>query len=267
MHLSPKEIDKLMLHNAGFLAQKRYARGLKLNYVETMALISAQVLEFIRDGNTVAQLMEKGKHILGFADVLPGVERMIPEVQVEGTFPDGTKLVTIHQPICRENGDEKLALYASGLTRSDEQPPVPNSLASFTYEGMIRDPGATVTVVGDIELNGGRTVTKLNVTNHGDRPVQVGSHYPFFETNPALEFDRALAYGKRLDIPAGTAVRFEPGETKEVQLVKIGGSKTVYGGNALISGQLGEAAQNVAQAVQKAVSQGFSHREAQSEEK
>ena len=92
MHLSPKEIDKLILHNAGFLAQKRYARGLELNYVESMALISSQLLEFIRDGDSVLSLMEKGKSILGFSDVMPAVASMIKEVQVEGTFKDGTKL-------------------------------------------------------------------------------------------------------------------------------------------------------------------------------
>ena len=99
MHLAPREIDKLMLHQAGFLAQKRLARGLRLNYVEAMALIAAQLLEFIRDGRSVAELMDLGRRILGRADVLDGIAGMIDEVQVEGTFPDGTKLVTVHEPI------------------------------------------------------------------------------------------------------------------------------------------------------------------------
>ena len=99
MHLTPREIDKLMLHQAGALAQKRLARGLRLNYVEAVALIAAQLLEFIRDGRTVAELMDLGRRFLGRADVLEGVPEMIDEVQVEGTFPDGTKLVTIHRPI------------------------------------------------------------------------------------------------------------------------------------------------------------------------
>ena len=117
MRLSPRDIDKLVLHNAGFVAQKRYARGLKLNYPEATALVAAQLLEFIRDGERVAVLMDKGKQLLGIDDVLPGVPEMLHEVQVEGTFPDGTKLVTVHQPICREAGDAELALYGSGLTR------------------------------------------------------------------------------------------------------------------------------------------------------
>jgi len=90
MHLSPHEIDKLLLHNAGFLAQKRLARGLRLNYPETVALISTVVLEFIRDGKSVAELMNLGRQLLGRNQVMPGVAEMIHDVQVEGTFPDGS---------------------------------------------------------------------------------------------------------------------------------------------------------------------------------
>ena len=95
MHLSPRDIDKLILHGAGFLAQKRLARGLRLNYPEAVALISAQILELIRDGQSVAELMDLGRRMLGRAQVLPGVPELIAEVQVEGTFPDGT-LSLIH---------------------------------------------------------------------------------------------------------------------------------------------------------------------------
>ena len=232
MHLSPKEIDKLILHNAGFLAQKRYARGLRLNYPEAVALIAAQLLEFIRDGNAVAALMDKGKQLLGTNDVLPGVSAMVGEVQVEGTFPDGTKLVTVHHPICRAEGDPDLALYGSGLART-QSPWSPDNTISAT-------PGATTPLAEPIALNADRETITLSVTNTGDRPVQVGSHYAFFEVNPALSFDREKAYGFRLNIPSGTAARFEPGETKTVSLVAIAGRRTVYGGNALISGQLDE---------------------------
>ena len=91
MHLSPREIEKLMLHNAGAVAQKRLARGLKLNHPEAVALIAAQLLEFIRDGRTVAELMDLGRQFLGRRQVMEGVAEMLDEVQVEGTFPDGTK--------------------------------------------------------------------------------------------------------------------------------------------------------------------------------
>src|SRR5436190_18163478 len=115
MHLTPREIEKLMLHNAGFLAQKRLARGLRLNHPEAVALIAAQLLEFIRDGKTVAELMNLGRKFLGRSQVMSGVPEMIYDVQVEGTFPDGSKLVTVHHPIAAENGDLVLALYGSFL--------------------------------------------------------------------------------------------------------------------------------------------------------
>ena len=99
MHLNPREIDKLLLHQAGVLAQKRLARGLRLNLPEAVALLATQILELIRDGRSVAELMDLGRHILGRAQVMYGVPEMVAEVQVEGTFPDGTKLVTVHQPI------------------------------------------------------------------------------------------------------------------------------------------------------------------------
>jgi urease subunit gamma len=99
MHLTPREQEKLLIFTAAEVARRRRGRGLKLNHPEAMALITAEILEGIRDGRTVAQLMEAGQHILTREDVMEGVPEMIDEIQVEGTFPDGTKLVTIHQPI------------------------------------------------------------------------------------------------------------------------------------------------------------------------
>src|SRR3954463_9345076 len=119
MHLSPREIEKLMLHNAGSLAQKRLARGLRLNYPEAIALIAAVTLELIRDGHSVAKLMDLGRKLLGRRQVMAGVPEMIHEVQVEGTFPDGTKLVTVHHPVAAEDGDLGLALYGSFLPVPD----------------------------------------------------------------------------------------------------------------------------------------------------
>ena len=231
MHLSPREIDKLLLHNAGFLAQKRLARGVRLNYPESVALIATQLLELIRDGKSVADLMDLGRRFLGRNQVMPGVPEMIAEVQVEGTFPDGTKLVTVHHPISAENGDLKLALYGSFL-------PVPE-LKVFVRDAEL-EPGAYDILAGEIILNPDRETVSIEVANLGDRPVQVGSHYHFIETNAFLEFDRAQAYGKRLDIPAGTAVRFEPGETKTVKLVAIAGNRVIRGGNNLASGAVSD---------------------------
>src|SRR6185295_5468914 len=105
MRLVPREIDKLILHQAGVLAQKRLARGLRLNYPEAVALLATQLLELVRDGRSVAELMDIGRTILGRYQVMDGVPEMLAEVQVEGTFPDGTKLVTVHHPIVADHGD------------------------------------------------------------------------------------------------------------------------------------------------------------------
>ena len=235
MHLTPRELDKLILHQAGFLAQKRLARGLRLNYVEAVALIATQLLEFIRDGRSVAELMDLGRRFLGTGDVLDGIADMVDEVQVEGTFPDGTKLVTVHHPIVGERGDHELALYGSFLA-----PPATDRTGGPPAAGLAGPPGEVMTPDGAITLNEDRDAVSLTVANTGDRPIQVGSHYHFFETNRALAFDRRAAYGRRLDIPAGTAVRFEPGESKTATLVPIAGARVVRGGNAWASGPVDE---------------------------
>jgi len=238
MHLSPRELDKLILHQAGFLAQKRLARGLRLNYPEAIALIASVILEFIRDGRSVAELMNLGRQLLGRNQVMAGVAEMIHDVQVEGTFPDGSKLVTVHHPIAGVDGNLALALHGSFL-------PVPDASVFKTLAEEVI-PGSTEIRPGEIELNTGRATAEIPVTNLGDRPIQVGSHYHFIETNAALKFDRSAAYGRRLDIPAGTAVRFEPGETKTVRLVDIAGKRIVRGGNNLSDGKVSEAGRKAA---------------------
>jgi urease subunit gamma/beta len=250
MHLSPRETEKLMLHQAGVLAQKRLARGRRLNYPEAVALIACQLLEMIRDGRSVAELMDLGRQFLGRRQVMAGVAQMIAEVQVEGTFPDGTKLVTVHHPIAAEDGDLELALYGSFL-------PVPDLSLFGEMEDPADLPGSCITVEGEITLNEGREVVTLDVTNRGDRPIQVGSHYHFVETNPRLSFDRGQAYGKRLDIPAGTAVRFEPGETKSVVLVEITGNRVIRGGNNLADGAVSDEGKQ--QTMDRVIDQDYGH--------
>ncbi len=208
MLLTPTELERLTIFTAAELARRRRARGLRLNHPEAVALIADEILEGARDGRTVAELMGLGSTILTAADVLPGVPAMMPMLQVEGVFPDGTKLVTVHDPI-----------------RPTEGAPADTLL-----------PGEIIPAAGDIELGAGKRRATVSVVNTGDRPVQVGSHYHFFETNRALEFDRAAAFGLRLDIPAGTATRFEPGQAREVTLVAFGGSGVVTGLNALTGG-------------------------------
>jgi len=228
MHLTPHELDKLTLHQAGFLAQKRLARGLRLNHPEAVALIATQIMEFIRDGRRVAELMDLGRRFLGRGDVMDGVAELVHEVQIEGTFPDGTKLVTVHNPIVAEHGDLELALYGSFLPVPVRRAEVERTRTDATGDAR---PGEILCAGGDIVANEGRDTAKLSVTNTGDRPIQVGSHYHFVETNSALMFDRKAAHGMRLDIPAGTAVRFEPGETKTVPVVAIAGRRVIRGGN------------------------------------
>ena len=219
MNLSPREKDKLLIFTAALVAERRRARGLKLNYPEAVALISAAILEGARDGRTVAELMSYGATLLGADDVMEGVAELIPKVQVEATFPDGTKLVTVHLPI---RGSQGLA------------------------------PGAIEPQEGvGIAINEARATVRVSVANTGDRPIQVGSHYHFFETNPALAFERAASRGFRLNIPAGTAVRFEPGQTREVELVAYAGERVVHGFRGEVMGQLDSAGKKVRAAARK----------------
>jgi urease subunit gamma/beta len=206
MELTPREKDKLLLFTAALLAERRKARGLKLNYPEAVAYLSAAILEGARDGRTVAELMAYGTELLTTEDVMDGVPEMIHSVQVEATFPDGTKLVTVHAPIAPSDRVK---------------------------------PGEVLVEDGRHQLNAGRTPIEVEVKNRGDRPIQVGSHYHFFETNPALEFDRAAARGYRLNIPAGTAVRFEPGQSRKVELVPFAGDRIVHGFRGAVMGPLG----------------------------
>jgi urease subunit gamma/beta len=208
MLLTPTELERLTIFNAAELARRRRARGLKLNYPEAVAIIADEILEGARDGRSVADLIGFGSTILTTDDVLPGIAAMMAITQVECAFPDGTKLVTVHEPIRPAPGAEPDAEH----------------------------PGWVQAKEGHIELNAGRRATKITAVNTGDRPIQIGSHFHFFEVNKALEFDRAAAFNMRLDIPAGTAMRFEPGATKEVSLVEFGGHGELTGLNNLTDG-------------------------------
>jgi urease subunit gamma/beta len=228
MLLTPTELERLTIYTAAELARKRRAKGLKLNHPEATAIIADEILEGAREGRSVADLIGFGSTLLTSDDVMPGVADLMPVLQVEATFPDGTKLVTVHDPI--RPGRQK----------------APARVA----------PGEIITPDGEIELNRGRRKATLKARNTGDRPIQVGSHYHFFEANKALEFDRAAAFGMHLDIPAGTAVRFEPGEAKEVALTEFGGTGEIFGLNNLTDGATkGEKAK--AGALKKAREKGF----------
>jgi urease subunit gamma/beta len=219
MLLTPTELERLTIFTAAELARKRRARGCKLNHPEAVALMTDEILEGARDGRSVADLMSFGSTILSAEDVMPGVPALIPILQVEGVFPDGTKLVTVHQPVR----------------------PVKDGAPDLL------EPGALVVGEDEIEINAGRRRIEIEAVNTGDRPIQIGSHYHFFEVNKALRFERSKAFGMRLDIPAGTAVRFEPGQAKVIALVALGGRREVSGFHGLSEGPTdGDAARDAA---------------------
>jgi urease subunit gamma/beta len=198
VHISPADADRLLLSVAGMVARDRLARGVRLNYPEAVALLSTWVIERAREGATVAELMESGRSVLAPDQVMDGVPEMVHDVQVEATFPDGRKLVTLHHPI------------GTGGTV----------------------PGELRPAAGSLILNGDRSdAERLNlvIVNTGDRPIQVGSHLHLPDSNAALEFDRTAAHGFRLDIPSGTSVRFEPGVSRAVAAVALRGRRRVPG--------------------------------------
>jgi urease subunit gamma/beta len=228
MLLTPTELERLTIFSAAELARKRRARGRLLNAPEAIAIICDEILEGARDGRSVADLISFGSTILNQDDVMPGIPDLVPMIQVEATFPDGTKLVTVHDPIR------------------------PGKVPASESDGVI---GQIKAAEGTIELNAGREKTSVQVVNNADRPVQIGSHFHFFEVNKALEFDRAKTFGFRLDIPAGTAVRFEPGQSRDVALVRFGGARKVGGLNSLTNGETTEEAKPMA--IEKARAAGF----------
>ena len=205
MELTPREKDKLLLFTAALLAERRKARGLKLNYPEAVAYISAAILEGARDGRTVAELMEEGTRLLSEDDVMEGVAELIPDVQVEATFPDGTKLVTVHQPIA------------------------------------VRRPlgiGAIEAAPGTIALNEGRATVRVEVANTRRSADPGGLALSLRRGESGAVVRPGKARGFRLDIPAGTAVRFEPGQTRTVDLVAYDGARIAQGFRGEVMGPL-----------------------------
>lgn len=189
MKLTPKEQDRLTIFTLAELARRRRARGIKLNYPEAVALICDEVMEEARAGRSYDEVIAHGKQVLTEADVMEGVADLASRIYVEPLFDDGTKLVVLHRPI------QKVARE----TQQKESVPDSSQLDTIT-------------------INAGKPTILLTVTNTSDHPVQITSHMPFWEINQRMHFDRELARGFHLDIPAGGATRWEPGETKEVRL-------------------------------------------------
>ncbi len=214
MHLTPHEQERLLIHVAADVAERR-RKDVKLNYPEAVALLTVHVYEEARRGKSVNDIMDSGRKLLKPEELMEGVAEMIESVQVEATFPDGTKLVTINNPVEVHSKEQRL------------------------HPGKVEHPDTS-----GITVNEGREVTTVYVRNPNDRPIQVGSHYHFAEANPDLEFDRDAAYGKRLNVAAGTSRRFEPYEGTEgeqgcrVELVPIAGERVVEGLRGEVKGEL-----------------------------
>ncbi|QDI68876.1 urease subunit gamma [Streptomyces calvus] len=203
MRLTPTERDRLLLFSAAELARARRARGLRLNVPEATALVADTVCEAARDGARLAEAIERARSVLGPDDVLPGVADVVTEVQVEAVFDDGSRLAVVTDPI------------GGGLGE--------------------RGPGALLPGPG---RTGPEAAVRMAVTNTATVPVSVTSHFHFFEANPRLDFDRSTAYGMRLAVPAGSSVRFGPGETVKVGLLPFGGERIAIGFAGLVDGPL-----------------------------
>jgi urease subunit gamma/beta len=223
VRLTPTERDRLLLFTAAELARSRRARGLRLNVPEATALIADTVAEAARDGARLLAAAEAGRSVLSIDDVLPGVADIVVEVKIEAVFDDGTRLVVVRDP------------FRSTSAASDDAPGfvVPADVAPESFE-----------------------VVELLVTNRSTVPVSITSHFHFFEVNPRLEFDRMLAYGTRLAIPAGAAQRFEPGEPTYVRLRPIDGDRIAIGFAGLVDGPLDDPAVRAA-AMQRAITEGY----------
>lgn len=187
MHLTPRELERIQLFSVAELARRRKERGRRLNAPEAIALICDEVLEAAWDGLSLDEVIAVGRRVLTEDEVMEGVPAMIPQIQVEGMFPSGTALVAVDRPIAT-TGDSTA-------------------------------PGEVRTAPHPVVINVGRRREQLAIRNTGDRTVYVSSHYPLAEANAALELDRDAAAGMRLDVAAGTALAFEPGAERVVDVV------------------------------------------------
>ena len=216
MRLTPTERDRLLLFDAAQLARARRARGLRLNVPEATALIADTVCEAARDGLRLADAIEAGRGVLTADEVLPGVPDVVGEIQVEAVFDDGTRLAVVTDPF---RGAGSLGDRAPGAALPRRE-----------------DDGASRAGAGAAPVE--PATAELTVVNTGEVPVSVTSHFHFFEVNRRLAFDRDTAYGMRLDIPAGSSTRFEPGAAVPVRLVPIGGARIAIGFSGLVDGPL-----------------------------
>jgi urease subunit gamma/beta len=209
MNLAPTEIERLTIFMAAEHARRLRAHGIRLSHPEAVALIADDMMLAARKGMPYEAIVDMAGQLLTADDVEAGVPAMVEMISVEANFAQGTKMVIVFNPIG------------------------PGQFAAAEPE-----PGEVITGDGEIELNAGRPQTVIDVINTGDRDIQVRSHTHFFEVNRALDFDRAQAFGMRLDVLSGGGVRFEPGLRKRVTLVPMAGDRIVRGQAGLTQGAL-----------------------------
>ncbi|MEI8056330.1 MAG: urease subunit gamma [Actinomycetes bacterium] len=214
MQLTPSEHDRLLIFTVAELARARRARGLLLNVPEATAIIADAVAEAARDGLRHEQAVAIGRSVLGPDDVLPGVADVLFDVKVEAVFDDGTRLVVVPDPI----GGGSLGDAAPGAVTVAAPP--------------------ERTVDEDAERAARLDVIEIEVHNTATVPISVTSHFHFFEVNPRLAFDRNAAYGRHLDVAAGSSTPFPAGESVRVPLVPIRGARVVIGFSGLVDGPL-----------------------------
>lgn len=210
INLSPTEMDRLIVFTAAEFARRNRSLGIRLSHPEAVALITDEVMTAARRDMAYEDIRDMAGRLLTTDDVEPGVADMVKMLYIECMFAEGTKVIAVFEPIMP--GDL----------------PLPDDIV----------PGDVIPMDGDIELFAGAPIVEIDVVNTGDRDIQVRSHSHFFETNRALRFDRAAAWGMKLDKPAGTGIRFEPGAAKTVRLVPLEGGRTVIGEAGLVNGPL-----------------------------
>ncbi|WP_203336689.1 urease subunit gamma [Nocardioides limicola] len=220
MRLTPSERDRLLIFSAAELARRRLARGLLLNAPEAEALIADTVCEVARDGGRHAEAVAAGRGVLTRAQALDGVPELVGDVAVEAVFDDGTRLVVVSDPFGPAEPHDAGTLTAMTSTEAASLPP------------------GTLLPAATPPRPDHRDTVAVRVTNTGPVPISVTSHFHFFEVNRRLAFDRAAGYGRRLAIGVGGMVRWAPGETREVNLVPIGGARIAIGFSGLVDGPL-----------------------------
>jgi urease subunit gamma/beta len=234
MRLTIREEERVQIWSIAEMARRRLARGVRLNYPEATALICDEILERCCEGSVemLVDLMDYGATVLHKEHVMDGVADILKIVQVEGVFRDGTKLVTVMNPVRQSGKGAKPETWVAPAAPTSVVPSEAFPVGEPDKVGHIEFAD------GDIEINAGRETIDVVITNTGDRPIQVGAHYHLSEANKSLSFDREAAFGFRLDVPSGTAVRFEPGQSRKVTLTRFVGNEVAMGMNDMTNGSL-----------------------------